>query len=119
MTFLVDSWHLLYIIVTFCLLSVICHHFDQSLLVDQIPETNLHMIIKMKSLWQNCRPLSCEMSLVARSEERLRHTVNYLKRLYFNKIFKKRKRKIMVEELMWSQKEKDHINDVKEGSTTG
>ena len=118
MTFLVDSWHLLYIIVTFCFLSVVCHYFDQSLLVDQIPETNLHMIIKMKSLWQNCRPLSCKMSLVARSEER-RHTVNYLKRLYFITIFKKRKRKIMVEELMWSQKEKDHINDVKEGSTTG
>ena len=28
-------------------------------------------------------------NLVAGSEERLRHTVNYLQRLYFNKIFKK------------------------------
>ena len=28
-------------------------------------------------------------NLVARSEERLRHTVNYLQRLYFNKIFEK------------------------------
>ena len=38
-------------------------------------QTNLHMMINIKSLGQNCRPLSCEMSLVARSEERLRHTV--------------------------------------------
>ena len=29
------------------------------------------------------------MTLVARSEERLCHTVNYLQRLYFNKIFEK------------------------------
>ena len=28
-------------------------------------------------------------NLVAGSEERLRHIVNYLQRLYFNKIFKK------------------------------
>ena len=52
-------------------------------------QTNLHMMINIKSLGQNCRPLSCEMSLVARSEERVRHTVNYLQRLYFNKIFEK------------------------------
>ena len=32
------------------------------------------------------------MSLAARSEERLRHTVNYLQRLYFNKIFQKKER---------------------------
>ena len=49
------------------------------------------MIINMESLGWNCRPLSCEMSLAARSEER-RHTVNYLKRLYFNKIFQKKER---------------------------
>ena len=30
--------------------------------------------------------------LVAMSEERLRHTVNYLQRLYFNKIFKKKEK---------------------------
>ena len=52
-------------------------------------QTNLHMMINTKSLGQNCRPLSCEMSLVATSEERLRHTVNYQLRLYFNKIFEK------------------------------
>ena len=45
----------------------------------------------MKSLGQNCRPLSCETSLVARREER-QHTVNYLQRLYFNKIFKKKEK---------------------------
>ena len=32
------------------------------------------------------------MSLVARSEERSRHTMNYLQGLYFNKIFKKNKK---------------------------
>ena len=55
-------------------------------------QTNLHMMINIKCLGQNCRPLSCEMSLVARSEERLWHTVNYLQRLYFNKIFQKKER---------------------------
>ena len=68
-------------------------------------QTNLHMMINIKSLGQNCRPHSCEMSLVARSEERLRHTLNYLQRLYFNKIFEKNG-KIMVEELMLLQKGK-------------
>ena len=68
-------------------------------------QTNLHMMINIKSLGQNCRPLSCEMSLVARSEERLRHTLNYLQRLYFNKIFEKNG-KIMVQELILLQKGK-------------
>ena len=54
------------------------------------------MIINMESLGWNCRPLSCEMSLASRSEERLRHTVNYLQRLYFNKIFQKKKRADVV-----------------------
>ena len=67
-------------------------------------QTNLHIIINMKSLGQNCRPHSCEMSLVAMREER-QHTVNYLQRLYFNKIFLKKK-SIMIQELMLSQKEK-------------
>ena len=77
-------------------------------------QANLHMIIYMESLGQNCRPLSCEMSLVARSEERVRHTVNYLQRLYFNKIFKKKEK-----ELMLSQRKKNLFNDVKEGCSTG
>ena len=54
------------------------------------------MIINMESLGWNCRPLSCEMSLASRSEERLRHTVNYLQRLHFNKIFQKKKRADVV-----------------------
>ena len=65
-------------------------------------QTNLHTIINMESLGQNCRPLSCKMSLVARSKaysELLAMTV-FLKR------FLKRKNKITVEELMLSQKEK-------------
>ena len=62
-------------------------------------QTNLHMLINIKSLGQNCRPLSCEMSLVARSEERLRHT--YI---------------IMVQEMMLLQKGKKYLfNDAKEG----
>ena len=53
------------------------------------------------------------MSLAARSEERLWHTVNYLQRLYFNKIFQKEERADVA-------KEKDLFNDAKElGSTTG
>ena len=58
-------------------------------------QTNLHMMINIKSLGQNCRSLSCEMSLLARSEEK-RHTVNYLKRLYFNKVFQKKERADVV-----------------------
>ena len=54
------------------------------------------MIINMESLGWNCRPISCEMSLASRSEERLRHTVNYLQRLHFNKIFQKKKRADVV-----------------------
>ena len=53
------------------------------------------MIINTESLGWNCRPLSCEMSLVERSEDRW-HTVNYLKRLYFNKIFQKKERADVV-----------------------
>ena len=53
------------------------------------------------------------MSLAARSEERLWHTVNYLQRLYFNKNFQKKERADVV------AKEKDLFNDAKElGSTT-
>ena len=51
--------------------------------------------------------------LVAMSEERLRHTVNYLQRLYFNKIFKKKEKEVM------SQRKKNLFNDVKEGCSTG
>ena len=58
-------------------------------------QANLHMIINMESLGWNCRPLSCEMSLAARSEER-QHTVNYLQRLYFNKIFQQKERADVV-----------------------
>ena len=67
-------------------------------------QTNLHMLINIKSLGQNCRPLSCEMSLVARSEERLRHT--YI---------------IMVQEMMLLQKGKKIFLMMrsKEGFTTG
>ena len=62
-------------------------------------QTNLHMMINIKSLGQNCRPLSCETSLVARSEERLLHT--YI---------------IMVQEMMLLQKgKKDLFNDAKQG----
>ena len=50
----------------------------------------------MESLGWNCRPLSCEMSLVARSEDRLQHTLNYLQRLYVNKIFEKEERADVV-----------------------
>ena len=64
-------------------------------LISRWHQTTLIMIINMESLGWNCRPLSCEMSLVARSEER-RHTVNYLQRLYFNKIFQKKKRADVV-----------------------
>ena len=78
-------------------------------------QANLHMMINIKSLGQNCRPLSCEMSLVARSEERLRHTMNYLQRLYFNKIFEKKERA----DQCCRKKKKDLFNDSKEGSTTG
>ena len=53
------------------------------------------------------------MSLAARSEER-RHTVNYLQRLYFNKIFQKKERADVV-----AKQKKDLFNDEKEGSTTG
>ena len=54
------------------------------------------------------------MSLAARSEER-RYTVNYLQRLYFNKIFQKKERADNV-----AKQKKDLFNDAKElGSTTG
>ena len=53
------------------------------------------MIINMESLGWNCRPLSCEMSLASRSEER-QHTLNYLQRLYFNMIFEKKERADVV-----------------------
>ena len=57
------------------------------------------------------------MSLVARSEER-RHkcTVNYLQRLYFNKIFKKKEKDNGSRADVVAKRKKDHINDVKEGS---
>ena len=54
------------------------------------------------------------MSLVARSEERLQHTLNYLQRLYVNKIFQKKERADVV-----AKQKKDLFNDEKEGSTTG
>ena len=72
------------------------------------PETlNLHMIINIESLGEIAD------LLVAMSEERLRHTVNYLQRLYFNKIFKKKEKEVM------SQRKKNLFNDVKEGCSTG
>ena len=57
------------------------------------------------------------MSLVARSEER-RHkcTVNYLQRLYFNKIFKKKEKDNGSRADVVAKRKKDHISDVKEGS---
>ena len=58
-------------------------------------QANLHMISNMESLGWNCRPLSCEMSLASRSEER-QHTLNYLQRLYFNMIFEKKERADVV-----------------------
>ena len=59
-------------------------------------QSNLHMTSNMESLGWNCRPLSCEISLAARSEERLQHTLNYLQRLYVNKIFEKKERADVV-----------------------
>ena len=57
------------------------------------------------------------MSLVARSEER-RHkcTVNYLQRLYFNNIFKKKEKDNGSRADVVAKRKKDHISDVKEGS---
>ena len=57
-------------------------------------QTNLHMMINMKPLGQNCRPLSCEMSLVARTEDCI--LTRFLKRM----------KKIMVQELRLLQKGK-------------
>ena len=56
------------------------------------------------------------MSLVARSEERLWHTVNYFQRLYFNKIFKKKEKDNGSLADVVAKRKKDHINDVQEGS---
>lgn len=47
------------------------------------------------------------------------HTVNYLQRLYFKKIFKKKGQDNGSRADVVAKRKKDHINDVKEGSTTG
>ena len=83
-------------------------------------QTNLHMMINIKSLGQNCRSLSCEMSSVARSEERVRHTVNYLQRLYFNKIFEKNEKDNGSRaDVVAKRKNIFSMMRRKEGSTTG
>ena len=61
------------------------------------------------------------MSVVARSEERLRlHTVNYLQRLYFKKIFEKNEKDNGSRaDVVAKRKKIFSMMRRKEGSTTG